>query len=110
MEYTKRFDFITEEMKQEVYAQVERVIAGELIEVEIDAFCARDIDKYLRDKYHYNGMEECDVNGWEGDASYGYMFNGKLFYLSASAYYGGVRFSVADESDFEDEEFEEEKN
>lgn len=106
MEYSKRFDFITEEMKQQVFVQVDRVLAGELEEVEIDAFRARDIYYYLAKKFNINGMDECDTNGWEGDASYGLRINGKLYYISASAFDGGVRFNVSD-FDLEDEEDEE---
>lgn len=103
MEYTKRFNFITEEMKQQVLAQVDRVIAGELEEVEIDAFRARDIYYYLAKKFNINGMDECNTNGWEGDASYGLLINGRMYYISASAFDGGVRFNVSDLYD-EDED------
>lgn len=105
MEYEKRINFLTEEMKSEILKEVDRVINRELEGIEIDIFKANIIGDHLRKKYGAD-IEEVETNGWEGDVWYSYIINDIKFYLSASGYDGGVHFHISDEY-LTDEDFEE---
>lgn len=96
MEYTKRFNFLTEEMKTEVLKQVDRVINRELEGIDIDAFPGSIIVDYLRQKYKVYVVDG-DINASKSDIWFLFIIDRIKFYLLGSIYGGEVRFRISDE-------------
>lgn len=96
----KTLKFITDEMKQAALVEVWKIVENKTEyedRLKVDILTMSDVIEFLESKgFDEKDTSDYDTNGWDCDMFQIMYYNGQVFDISASGYYGGVEIYYLD--------------
>lgn len=100
MKKNSKINLLTKEVKEQIKAEIKKLLTGEIEQVEIDTIPPSKLGDLIEE---YGGIvlnDDFDTNGWDYDYWLPFTYNGVRYTIFGGGYYGGVK--VYKDTDYED--------